>query len=66
MRRVVGFLDLVQGVVGELVRKWEELFEEQQWEIAKELIPDIEQVMVLTRLRPCEPALPNNRRGMFC
>ena len=66
MRRVVGFLDLVQGVVGELVRKWEELSEEQQWEIAKELIPDIEQVMVLTRLRLCEPALPSNRRGMFC
>ncbi|CAI8045497.1 hypothetical protein GBAR_LOCUS25172, partial [Geodia barretti] len=41
--RVVGLLDLVKEVAEEAVRRWEGLTQDQQMEIATELIPDIEQ-----------------------
>ena len=41
---VVGLLDLVKEVAEEAVRRWEGLTQDQQMEIATELIPDIEQV----------------------
>lgn len=38
------FMDLVRELAGEAVQKWEALSQDKQLEIAKDLLPDIEQV----------------------
>ena len=44
------FLDLLREVGEEAVQKWESLSRDQQLEIARELIPDIEEVCRLALL----------------
>lgn len=38
------FIDLVRELSGEAVQKWEALSQDQQLDVATELVPDIEQV----------------------
>lgn len=54
---MVGLLDLLKEVAEEAVRKWEALSQEQQMEIATELISDIEQVGFVTGAGWCESPL---------
>ena len=47
--RIVMFMDLVKELALEAVEKWESLSQDQQMELATDLIPDVEQVLCVYR-----------------
>lgn len=51
---IVSLLDFLREIAEEAVQKWEDLSREKQKEVATELIPEIEQViLVLSILLSC-------------